>query len=143
MVAITVVLAAVLYIMVMNFDPPTRIPAGTWGPPELIDSTTVRVDYGLVDPVPKPMELKINLVRNGTTEGTYGYVSNEEGYLIFVSGTDICDIEYLDLADNKLVNRGDMIKMTNLAPSSHYALKMIWNPTGDKITETAFTTTAA
>jgi hypothetical protein len=101
------------------------------------------VDFGLVDPVPKPMELEINLVKNGTEEGTYTYSSNNEGALIFARGIDVCDIEYIDLADNKKVNRGDMIRLTDLAPGSHYTLKMIWGPTGDKITETTFSTTSA
>ena len=143
MVAITVVLAAVLYIMVMVMVPSDKVePKGTWGPAKTVDSTSVKVDFGLITPEQRPTDLIINLLLNDTIEGKYSFSSNEDGALAFAGGTDICDIEYSDLSDNGKVNVGDAIKMTSLYPDSSYTLMMIWGQSGGLIASKTFSTPA-
>lgn len=143
MVAITVVLAAVLYIMVIGLAPSgTSVPTGVWGTKTLVSNTAWNVEFGKVSGEPKPVDLEIILVRNLTTEGKYTFVDNTDGDLQYSpgSGTDICDMTYADLADNAKVNTGDVLKLTNLLPGSDYTIRMIWGPTGDQITSTTFST---
>ena len=142
MVAITVVLAAVLYIMVIGLAPTgSVIPTGTWGAKTPVSNTAYDIDFGKVNPEPKPLDLELILIRNGTDEGKYSFASNNDGALIR-TGEDVGTLTYADLADNQKVNIGDQLKMTGLSPRSDYTLKMIWSSTGDQITSTSFTTPA-
>ncbi len=143
MVAITVVLAAVLYIMVIGLAPTgSVIPTGTWGAKTLVSNTAYNVDFGKVNPEPKPVDLELILIRNGTDEGNYSFSGNDDGALKFASGVNLGTLTYSDLADNQKVNIGDQLKLTGLTPRSDYTLKMIWSSTGDQITSTSFTTPA-
>jgi flagellin-like protein len=143
MVAITVVLAAVLYIMVIGLAPTgSVIPTGTWGAKTVNSNTAVNVDFGKVNPEPKPVDLEIILVRNGTDEGKYSFAGNTDGALTLASGTNLGTMTYADLADNEKVNIGDQLRLTGLSPNSDYTLKMIWSSTGDQITTTTFSTPA-
>jgi flagellin-like protein len=141
MVAITVVLAAVLYIMVMSIGPPIGVaPLGKWDAPELITSTEVNVGWARISSDTKPMDLEIVLVLNSTSEGTYSFTSDDDGVLTVTDGIDVGTLTYADLANNGKVNSGDAIKMTNLVPGSDYKLIMLWKPMGDQMDFTTFTT---
>jgi flagellin-like protein len=141
MVAITVVLAAVLYIMVMGFgDPGDVAPIGKWGSPEAISSTEVHVPWAKISSETKPMQLGIVLELNSTSEGTYSFTSNEDGVLIVSNGDDVGTLTYSDLMNNGKVNTGDAMKMTDLVPGSEYTLIMLWKPSGDQMDSTTFTT---
>ncbi len=143
MVAITVVLAAVLYIMVIGLAPSgSVVPTGTWGARTVISSTEVTYDFGKVNPEPKPVDLEIILVRNGTDEGKFSFSTNNDGPLTLSSGVNVGTLTYADLADNQKVNIGDQLRMTSLTPDSDYTLKMIWGQTGDQITSASFDTPA-
>lgn len=143
MVAITVVLAAVLYIMVIGLAPGgSVVPTGTWGAKTIKSNSEVDIDFGKVNPEPKPMDLEIILIRNGTDEGMYNFANNDDGQLVLANGPNIGTLTYNDLSDNQKVNIGDQLKMTNLAPGSAYVLKMIWTSSGDQITSTSFDTGA-
>ncbi|MCK5291669.1 MAG: type IV pilin N-terminal domain-containing protein [Thermoplasmata archaeon] len=143
MVAITVVLAAVLYIMVIGLAPTgSVIPTGTWGAKTPISNSAYNIDFGKVNPEPKPVDLELLLIRNGTDEGKYSFNGNNDGLLTHADGVDVGTLTYSDLADNQKVNIGDQLKMTNLYPNSDYTLKMIWTSSGDQITSTTFSTSA-
>ena len=143
MVAITVVLAAVLYIMVIGLAPTgSVIPTGTWGTKTLVSNTEYNVDFGKVNPEPKPVDLEILLIRNATDEVKYSFNGNGDGDLIFAGGVNLGTLTYSDLADDETVDIGDRLKMSGLSPGSNYELKMIWSSSGDQITTTTFTTSA-
>ena len=143
MVAITVVLAAVLYIMVIGLAPSgSVVPTGTWGAKTVNSNTAVDIDFGKVNPEPKPVDLEIILTRNNTDEGKYSFNNNDDGALVLASGVNLGTLTYADLADNQKVNIGDQLRMTGLSPNSDYTLKMIWTSTGDQITSTTFSTPA-
>jgi flagellin-like protein len=142
MVAITVVLAAVLYIMVIGLAPSgTSVPTGVWGTKTPVSSSEYQISFGKVSGDPKQMDIGIILIRNLTTEGKYAFVVNGDGDLSFQTGTDIADINFNDLDNNPKVNTGDYLTLTNLLPGSDYEIKMMWSPTGDEITHTTFATT--
>jgi hypothetical protein len=142
-VVLPIVLSAVLYWWVIGLAPETDyydVPTGVWGSKTVLSSTSVNVEFGKVSGDPRPMDLEIMLVRDGTFQGRYEFSTNNDGALVFMRGSDIADIGYSDLADNQRVNTGDFLILTSLSPSSDYTLRMIWGPTGDQITSTTFST---
>jgi flagellin-like protein len=142
MVAITVVLAAVLYIMVIGLTPGggTTVPTGQFGPYDEKSSTEVWLEFARVTPEPRPTQLEIVMIRNGTTQGTYNFPDNFDGQLNLVDGTDVGTLTYEDYLNNQRVNTGDEIKMTNLLPGTDYTCIMFWSPTGDQIASKDFST---
>ncbi|MCK4443258.1 MAG: hypothetical protein KAW09_01860, partial [Thermoplasmata archaeon] len=135
------VLAAVLYIMVINIGGGgPQPPRGAWGAMKVIDWNTVSIDFAEVTPDQAPMDLKILLMRNDTTEGTYSFTSNEDGALSLSSGADVGALAYSDLANNRKISIGDKIIMTDLAPGSEYEIIMIWVHNGDSIASATFST---
>ncbi len=75
MVAMFVILLLVLYVIVMFYPEAEQEEdcftgfGTTWGNVQVINSTAVWLDFGKVNPEPKPTDLEIGLVRNGTDEG--------------------------------------------------------------------------
>jgi hypothetical protein len=137
------IMAAIMYSMVTGLESSqSEAPTGVWGPPIPLSNTEFYVDFGRINPEPRPMDIEIILVRNGTVQGTYVFASNDDGALSFLvgSGIDIADITYSDLADNQRVDIGDQLRLTQLSPNSDYRIMMIWYPTGDQISSTTFST---
>jgi hypothetical protein len=137
------IIAAIMYSMVTGLESSqSEIPTGTWGQKIPLSSTALNIEFGKVNPEPRPMDIDIVLVRNETVQGTYVFASNDDGALNFLagSGIDIADMSYSDLADNQRINRGDYLELRHLNPNSDYRIIMIWNPTGDQITSTTFAT---
>jgi hypothetical protein len=118
------ILAAVMYFVVIGLAPTdfpgSQIPTGTWGAKTVLSNTAVNVDFGRINPEPRPMDIEIILVRNLTFQGTYVFAHNDDGDLTFVqgSGNDVCDMTYSDLANNQRVNIGDSLMLTNLYSQS-------------------------
>ncbi len=115
MVAMTVVLTALLYIMVLGMIGGDLGKNTRWGTIELVpvDGTTFDAKVGRIDPQARPMDLKI-IIGYNTSEGTYTFQTNGDGELVFASGTDICDIEYRDNADDGYVSSGDFLRVSNV-----------------------------
>ena len=62
MVAITVVLAAVLYVMVIGFGGGGQnAPPGNFSPITVQSNTQVKITFGTFSPIPKPMDMKVIL----------------------------------------------------------------------------------
>lgn len=143
-VVLPVILSVVLYFFVIglppssgNFgDPPTT----QWGSIDVRSSTSADIQFMRFSYEPRPTQLRIILVRNGTDEGTYTFPTNDDGLLTLTDGTDVGTLTYADLADNQRVNAGDEIRMTNLMPGGDYTIIMMWSPTGDQITSKNFST---
>lgn len=108
--------------------------------PPRVGNTTAEYVFLKIQPDPKPTDLKVVLELNGTDYGVYVFQSDEDGLLAFENGVDVCDMEYVDLADNEKVNVGDTLRLTELSPDSQYVLRLIWAPTGDVITTWSFST---
>ncbi len=140
-IVLPVMLAFVLYMTVIDREPDGHVvPTGVWGAKTIVSSTEVRIEFGKVSPEPRPVELDIVLVRNGADYGMYGFESNDDGMLSHLAGYDLGTLTYEDLADNRRINTGDRLRMSNLTPGSDYDIRMIWEATGDMITRTTFST---
>lgn len=140
MVAMTVVLAAVLYVMVGNCATRNPIPIGVWCDKTEIGSTKATVEFGEMSRKIRPLNLEFVLIRNNTTEATYGFSSNADEQLVLKNGTSIGTLTFENHGDMICVDAGDRMILTSLAPNSEYVLKMIWAPTGDDMDSITFST---
>ncbi len=125
MVAMTVVLTAVLYIMVMGITG-SNLEGSRWGSIDLDQISPTAFDgiFGEFSPDARPIDLKI-LVQTGIDEGTYSFSSNSDGNLTFESGVDLCDIYYQDQANNAMVSIGDYIRVTGVTPGAKYSVYVL------------------
>lgn len=145
MVAITVVLAAVLYVMVMGFGGPTTItPTGSFTAATKINATTMKISFGVITPDTPPSNLKIIVEDPDGNVRTWNWSDENNKYSI--TGTpDVTDnvngeIEYVDLAQNNIINSGDYLKITmkSTATSGTYRVTMLYTPTGAVIDDITF-----
>ena len=141
-VVVPMIMAAVLWATVIGLTPGggTTVPTGQFGPYSEKSSTEVWLQFARVTPEPRPTQLEIIVIRNGTTQGTYNFPTNDDGQLNLVDGTDVGTLTYEDYLDNERVNTGDEIKLTDLSPASDYTIIMFWSPTGDMIASKDFST---
>lgn len=135
MVAMTVVLTALLYIMVLGMTGGDVAENTRWGSIELqtvsLDSFDAKVSK--IEPPARPLDLKV-LVEYNDTQGTYAFASNQDGDLNFHEGVDICDIAYNDQADDGYVSQGDYMRFTNLISGGEYKVYILDATTGGLIT---------
>ncbi len=142
MVAITVVLAAVLYIMVIGLTPGTssQTPQGQFSSVNVETNTTAEAVFAKLTNDPAITKLKV-VLEVGANSGTYSFPAATSGTVAnFDAGTDLGNIEYRDAIDNEKVNIGDKLYLTDLSTGSEYTIYMIWAATGDEIDHEDFTT---
>jgi len=138
MVAITVVLAAVLYVMVMGFggDAGNETPTGSFTMTEALDATHQKVTFGVLTPETQIGELKIII-------GTATFTGTAEGNLTLSDGslpTGISGISYVDLADDDRISSGDYLSIgVTGAATGTYTVSMIFTETGDVVDDITFT----
>jgi flagellin-like protein len=134
MVAMTVVLTALLYIMVMgmtgNVMENTR-----WGAIRLdtVDATTFDLEFRKIEPLAKPMQIQV-IIEYNITQARYSFATNGDGDLTFFTGTDICDMTYNDQADDSTVSTGDYIRVSNLPSGGVFTVYILDATTGGMIT---------
>jgi flagellin-like protein len=139
MVAITVVLAAVLYVMVMGFGGPSNsAPTGSFSNKQLTDGNYT-LTFGKITPDTKPSDLQISIVGGGVS-GTCALT--DKGADITNTGKTVTvTVTYQELSANEVVNNGESITIESdegLA-SGTYTVTLIHVPTGDSVTSTTFT----
>jgi hypothetical protein len=140
-IVVPVVTVVLLYSMVVGLAPSCAcVPNGIFGDVEVLDSTSVIVEFGKVGGEPRPMDLQIELALDRWHEWSYSFEHNGDGELIPQNGNAVASITYADLADNQKVNVGDRLSITGLEPDTEYTINLIWASTGDLITSTTFST---
>lgn len=125
MVAMTVVLTAVLYIMVINMTG-SDVGSSRWGSLDLIQTApdSFDIQFHEFSPDARPMDLKI-LIQHDVDEAMYQFQSNSDGNLTFERGIDFCDMYYHDLSDNAMVNIADYVRVTNVTPGETYTVYIL------------------
>lgn len=148
MVAITVVLAAVLYLMVSQFTGggSASAPTGTIsGSSATAGNETL--DFGRFSPDTAPSEIKMLVTFSNDTATGVGeceFTGDGDGPLTCskTSGPSFA-MDYSDNADNKLLNVGDSIFMFGSTTSSladgTWVITMLHIDTGETISDTQFT----
>lgn len=147
MVAITVVLAAVLYVMVMGFGGPgNQTPTGSFTSATKATSTTEKITFGVITPEKAPSAFRL-VIAKGTATDIYAFPTTDlTGDLTLLAGetqdvTDVDSITYTDLAGNKFVNNGDYltVTMTGASVTGSFTVSLIYQQTGDVVATQSFT----
>ncbi len=128
MVAITVVLAAVLYVMVIGFGAGgDSTPAGAWNDVSAVDQTSAKLVFGQFTTDVQPMDLKF-FVTN-TTSGAVATVSfpsapDNQPFTMTVT-TGVGGATYFDYSvAGNLVNSGDYMTLTGLDSGTTYTIQV-------------------
>ena len=143
MVAITVVLAAVLYIMVTTMTGGGQAtPMGSMNikGDSNTGATSERVYFGSINPTQKPTACKIILydTTNNTKIGTYSFPSTDISALSNVTVGWGVTIKYTDLMDDKVISDGDYIDIDKLTQANSYKVTLVWISNGSEICSQTF-----
>ncbi len=124
MVAITVVLAAVLYVMVIGFVPPEDVTAGTWKSIKSTSQTSARAEFGTFVGVMKPIDLQLYISANGTDIGYISWGSNTDPALVrWNDGPEGATVTYRDFNPTKgEISQGDYFDLNGLEPGTLYEI---------------------
>jgi len=147
MVAITVVLAAVLYVMVMGFGgTQTSTPTGTFT--ATAGTTSGTVTFGQVNPVVKYTDCKITVLDN--TVGTNGLLVTNAMTATTGSTTAPMTAGAVQIAgvgfnpsQNGQISVGDTLKLTNsvgteFVAGHSYTVQLLYIPSGGVIASATF-----
>jgi flagellin-like protein len=142
MVAITVVLAAVLYLMVSQFTGGggATAPTGTVSASS-VSTTAHALEFGRFSPDTAPTEIKLLITHNTTVTSECTFASDDDAAMTCTAaftGT----ATYADLADNKLLNVGDKIGIVWAdagAAKGTWQIQMLHIDTGEEINGCQFT----
>lgn len=138
MVAITVVLAAVLYVMVMGFGGgETQTPTGSFTSTTKINSTAEKVVFGIITPDVRFDECKLVLEHDGSID-TVDWTTETPTNNITA---DSVGVKAVDLADDDKISNGDYIIISGAtsAMRGSWTVTLIYAATGDQICTTSFT----
>lgn len=143
MVAITVVLAAVLYVMVMGFGGGGETaPTGDFSGAQKTGTYTEKLIFGPFSKDTQPTDIKI-VVQNGTDSYTYTFSSDGSGSLETTSGDPgIRYINYTDLAGDSKISSGDYLTILfddEASGSYTFTVSIVYIATGDVIGDITFT----
>lgn len=144
MVAITVVLAAVLYVMVMGFGgPTTQTPTGSFTSATKINANQTKVTFGVITPETTPANIKIIIEDPTGATATYSWSESAIGWEIGSPISKIYkELNYTDLANNGVINSGDFFKIDlnsgGSSPPGVYRVTMLYVPTGSVIDDITF-----
>jgi flagellin-like protein len=131
MVAITVVLAAVLYVMVIGFGGGgSQAPPGNFSPITVTSSTTATLTFGTFNPVPKPMDIKVIITPTGGTQTEFSFpTAPTTATTIMTSSTSGVGANYTDMNyQGNAVNSGDYVNVWGLSPSTTYTISVYHFP---------------
>jgi len=161
MVAITVVLAAVLYVMVSGMlDESNTTPVGSFqkGPDKFPGAKFIKLKFGRIVPTVTPVETLLvveytgnnldqndaNIIKNGVFKEN---VDDGDVFDVQASGLSGWLVSYNDMADDKQISDGDYLQISwwnsttseqmYLAPGE-YIISAIFQDTGDTICSTEF-----
>ena len=123
MVAITVVLAAVLYVMVMGIRPPDEIPPAGSIMLDVKSQTGVKIGLGSFSPIPAPMEIKVIItnISDATDIVELTFSGAPDAATVDMVATGGTTATYTDLNYNtQELNSGDFFVVNGLNPHSTY-----------------------
>jgi flagellin-like protein len=142
MVAITVVLAAVLYVMVIGFGGGgSQAPPGNFSPITVTSNVNATLTFGTFNPVPKPMDIKIILTPTGGTPTELSFAGAPTATATIMTSTGAIGGTYTDMNyQGNAINNGDYIAVTGLTPSTTYTISVYHFPSDSLCPLTGVTT---
>jgi flagellin-like protein len=145
MVAITVVLAAVLYVMVIQLGggPPDNPPAYSWYSVDATSRTEGKMVFGQFSYEVRPLDIEVRIKANGSEIGSLTIPTNDGAPPQNVSWSGAPNgasaIYYDYRATGGSVNQGDYIELSGLSPGTMYSFEVFHNPTESIATLTSST----
>ncbi len=141
MVAITVVLAAVLYVMVMGFGGnPASTPTGQFKAAERSsDGESYRIQVLSISEAKSVSEMRFTVDISGTSTV---YTIGETGTLTSLAGVASTTMSFTDLNGDKKVSTGDYFTITEPTAEKTYTVALSFAPssgTGGVVCDTSFT----
>ncbi|KYK30699.1 MAG: hypothetical protein AYK23_04430 [Candidatus Proteinoplasmatales archaeon SG8-5] len=141
MVAITVVLAAVLYVMVIGFGGTGgSTPAGSWTSCAPTNQTAGQLTFGAFTADTQPLDIKIFVKVDGAAAGTMTIPSNTGASpqdISWVGGPVGASATYFDYNPaGGQINSGDYITLTGLQPNTLYSFEVFHVPSDATVTMT-------
>jgi flagellin-like protein len=133
MVAITVVLTAVLYMMLtgLMFEPGTVPPHGTVTHYNKVNSTADEVYFGQYSPPVKFSEFRVRM-EIGQTKENYDW-SDAQGTYVNAVGNYTIAVD--DFSGDGKISRGDKLIINGLSLDSSYTIKMVHIASGAVVAE--------
>jgi flagellin-like protein len=143
MVAITVVLAAVLYVMVMGFTPGGgSTPQGAFTTAEKTSATTYKVSFGAISPDTKFIDCKIRLDGVGAQlAGQVWTIGAAPTFTTTASPASTATITITDIGADGKISVGDYLTIGVLssAQNGDLLITLIYTSTGGSICTKTFT----
>ena len=133
MVAITVVLAAVLYVMVSGFLAPieSNTPLVTLDPTVTLSSGNATIEVTDSRPPHPPSSFRVNLQVEGQTGAAVAMPTTSGGVVSVVVAGTTYRISWTDLGGEGTVNDGDRFGVAGdglaLPPASSFTFFLLWN----------------
>ena len=144
MVAVTVVLAAVLYVMVIGMDPGSTelAPLGSWLEPNPISNSSIIYTFGTFSQKTEVTEAKIIIIQgdNQTYFEFPGRLTNSTTTLTKVGDTSgTLNVVYEDNSFmGNTINQGDKLILTGLSSDTVYEIKLFHKPTNQVMSMTGY-----
>ena len=130
MVAITVVLAAVLYVMVIGMSEGSgdTAPVGTMASMTATANDAATLTFGSFAPIPAPMDLKIILTPSTGTPLEYTFSSIPGSGNVSMTASAGTANYYDTNYGGNAINSGDYIKITGLSGGTTYTISIFHYP---------------
>jgi len=140
MVAITVVLAAVLYVMVMGFGGTgTQTPTGAFTTATKLSSTTEKILFGTISPDTKFVDCKLVVDTPYAAATTRNMADGVASWTD--SGSANMTVSYTDMGADGKISVGDYITITQTGglASGDWIVTLLYTSTGGSICAKTFT----
>lgn len=138
MVAVTVVLAGVLYVMIIGIGGGSNedlAPLGSWQDVDAVNTTAAKLVFGSFSSEMNPIDLKLYIYEEGTNEtttlridvpltGQYDNTCIIAGYNKTVITATYSDYSYT----TNTINGGDFIEIDGLSSGKHYRIEVYHAP---------------
>ena len=138
MVAITVVLAATVWLLVSGYmggGGGTTV-TGSFASKEMVSSGTWKLTFSTFQPDTSIKNLKIS-VSDGTHTDTLTFSSDNDGVSQTGSTTNVT-VTYHDLANNHIINSGDYLLISGVTSGTTYTVTIL-DSNGNQVCSTSFT----
>jgi len=141
MVAITVVLAATVWLMVSGYmggGGGTQI-TGSFASKEMYNSTAWKLTFSQFQPDTNISTLKVIIHNSSADKDVTVQWTWESSYkATFTNEDPVVSVEYHDLAGNGVINTGDYLLLSKLKPGTTYTVTIL-DSNGNQICSTSFT----
>lgn len=113
---------------------------GLFGQVQATSPTTATAKFSKITCDPSPTKIVI-VLEIGGSRSFYEFPNSTSGVTLNLeSGDNVGTITYIDHQDNKRINIGDELSITDMAPGTTYTIIMYWEPNGDQIDTEDFET---